>query len=311
MSDNSEFSLDNLVVEEEEVRKPVIMPVTVLVCETAYDEQKDLNSLVNKIGKKLLEGYGFRQEERRRRREGFLDFRFSGSIITCAYARETPMRIDFEKGDLKINTKRLRTINPSYRVKVTIYITKTKARVVLFGGHDKIAASALSLVNYCIRGAVKGSFSTYETAFSKEEMDTIRSHFGMDIQYVFLSPGESEKLRKFAKRPVKGEIKEIPLYIVRAKFAGYRVGASPIVLDLIEEGKISITEIEGKLSFGGGIWITTRVSANGRITFFVPELILGRKQTAYDIAEELYKRMISQRTGVKQLRMEEFFTGSI
>lgn len=298
-------------MRKKEVRNPVIMPVTVLVCETDYDEQKDLNELVDEIGKKLLEDYGFRKEERRRRREGFLDFSLSGNIITCVYARETPTRIDFEKGDLKINTKRLRAINPSYRVKVIVYITKTKARVVLFGGHDKIAASALRLVNYCIRGAVKGSFSTYETAFSKEEMDTIRSHFGIDVQYVFLSPGESEKLKKFAKKRVKGEIKEIPLYFVRAKFAGYRVVASPIVIDLIEEGQILITEIEGKLSFAGGIWITTRVSANGRITFFVPELILGRNQTAYDIAEELYKRIISQRTGVKQLRMEEFFTGSI
>jgi len=311
MSDNSEFSLDNLVVEEEEVRNPVIMPVTVLVCETEYDEEKDLNKLANKIGKKLLGDYGFRKEERRRRREGFLDISFFDNIIKCIYARETPMRIDFEKGDLKINTKRIRAINPSYRVIIAIYITKTKARVVLFGGDDKITATALRLVNYCVRGSVEGGFSTYETAFSKEEMDTVRSNFGIDIQYVSLSPGQSEKLKKIAKKRVRGEIKEIPLYFVRAKFAGYRVVASPVVLDLIEEGKISILEIEGKLPFGGGISITARVSASGRITFFVPEQIIGRNQTAYSIAEELYRRMVSQRTGIKQLTMGEFFTGSI
>jgi len=309
MNDNSEFSLDNLLVEEEEVRNPVIMPVTVLVCETEYDEQKDLNGLVNKIGKKLIGDYGFRKEERRRRREGFLDISFSDNIIKCIYARETPMRIDFEKGDLKINTKRIRTINPSYRVVITIYVTKAKAKVVLFGGDDKITATALRLVNYCIRGSVEGRFSTYETAFSKEEMDIIRSNFGIDIQYVFLSPGESEKLKKIAKKRVKGEIKEIPLYFVRAKFAGYRVVVSPVVLDLIEEGKISILEIEGKLPFGGGISITARVSASGRITFFVPEHIIGKNQTAYDVAEELYRRIVSKRVGAKQLGMEDFTSG--
>jgi len=309
MSDNSQFSLDNLLVEEEEVRPPVIMPVTVLVCETEYDELKDLKVFQNEIKRKLLEDYGFRKGERRQRREGFLDFSASGSVITCIYARETPMRIDYEKGDLKINTARLRTISPSYRVRVIVYITKTKARVVLFGGHDRIAASALRLVNYCIRGALKGSFNTYQHAFSKEEMDKIRSHFGVEIQYVFLSPGQSEKLKKFARKRIAGEIKEILQYFVRAKFSGYRVVASPVVLDLIEEGKISILEVEGSLSFMG-VGITTRVSASGRITFFVPELIIGRNQTAFGIAEELYKRIVSQRTGAKQLRMEEFFPGS-
>jgi len=86
--------------------------------------------------------------------------------------------------------------------------------------------------------------------------------------------------------------------------------AAPIVIDLIQEGKISILEIEGRLSFGGGISITARVSASGRITFFVPEQIIGKNQSAFSIAEELYKRIMSERTGAKQLRMEEFFGGS-
>ena len=34
MGENSDFSLDDLVVEEEEVQPPIIMPVTILVCET-------------------------------------------------------------------------------------------------------------------------------------------------------------------------------------------------------------------------------------------------------------------------------------
>ena len=36
------FSLEDLVVDEEEVRTPAIMPVTVLVSETEYDGQQNL-----------------------------------------------------------------------------------------------------------------------------------------------------------------------------------------------------------------------------------------------------------------------------
>jgi hypothetical protein len=305
----NDFSLDNLLVEEEEVRTPAIMPVTVLVSETEYDEQTNLDEIADNIKRKLLEDYGFRRKEKRRYREGFLDFNFSANAIKCVYARETPTRLDFEKGDLKISTRRLRAINPSYKVLINIYLTNTKAKIILFGGDDKISAAALRLANYCIRGCVKGGFRTYQTSFSKEEMDAIRSKFGDDIQYVFLSPGDSEKLRKIAKQKIKGEIKEILQYSARAKFAGYRVVAAPAVLDLISEGKISLLELEGRLGFGGGISITTRVSASGRITFFIPDNIVGRNQTAYDIAEELYKRIASQRTGTKQLGMEDFTAG--
>jgi hypothetical protein len=309
MSAENEFSLDDLVVDEEEVRYPVIMPVTVLVCETEYSEQGDVSDLIDNITKNLRDDYGFRTEDRRRRREGFLEVGNSDNIVKCIYAREAPMRIDYEKGDLRISTKRLRAINPSYRVLVTIYISSTKSKVVLFGGEDKITLLALRHVNYCLRGSIKGGFSTHDIAFSKEDMNKILSHFGVDIQYVFLSPGESEKLRKIAKARVRGEIKEIVQYDVRAKFAGYRVVASPVVLDLIEEGKISIIEIEGKLSFGAQ-GITTRVSSSGRITFFVPEEMTGRNQTAYDVAEGLYKRIVAQRSGVKQIKMEDWFSGS-
>jgi hypothetical protein len=172
-----------------------------------------------------------------------------------------------------------------------------------------MAEAALSLANYCLRGSIKGGFRTHQTRFSKEEMDEMRSRFGVDIQYVSVSPGESEKLMKIAKQKIKGETKEILQYFARAKFAGYRVVAAPTVLDLISEGKISLLELEGKLSFGGGISITTRVSASGRITFFVPDNILGKNQTAYDVAEELYKRIASQRIGAKQLGMEDFTSG--
>lgn len=303
------FSLEDLIVEEDEVRTPVIMPVTVLVSETEYDEQQNIVEVADAVKRKLQESYGFRRKEKKRYREGFLDFISSENTIRCIYARETPARLDFEKGDLKISTRRLRAINPSFRVLINLYLANTKAKIVLFGGDDKISATALELANYCIRGSIKGRFQTYQTTFSKEEMDLMRQKFGIEIQYIFLSPGESEKLKKIAKQKVKGEDKEILQYFVRAKFAGYRVVAAPAVLNLIVEGKISILEIEGKLGFGGGISITTRVSSSGRITFFIPESILARNQTAYDIAEDLYRKLASQRMGTKQLQLGDFDYG--
>jgi len=308
MRDEDAFSLDELVVEEEEVKTPAIMPVTVLVSEIDFDQQEKLTDVVEAIQKRLFEKYGFCKKERRTHREGFLDFNTLGNKIKCFYVRETPTRLDYEKGDLKISTRRLRSINPSYRVLVYIHVMNDKAKIVLFGGDDKISALALDLVNFCIRGSVKGNFQTYPTSFTKEEMDAILLRFGIEIQYVFLSPGESEKLRKIAKRKIKGETKEVPLYFARAKFAGYRVVAAPAVLELISEGKISLQEIEGKLAFAGGISITARVSASGRITFFIPENIVPRKETAYGIAEELYKRILptGKNVNIKQLGLGIF-----
>lgn len=138
-----EFSLEDLVVDEEEVHTPAIMPVTVLVSETEYDEQQNLDDILNSLKSRLIEKYGFRRKEKKRYREGFLDFVILGSSIKCTYAREAPTRLDFEKGDLRITTKRLRAINPSFRVSVNFYIGKTAARIVLFGGDENISGIAL------------------------------------------------------------------------------------------------------------------------------------------------------------------------
>src|SRR4030067_432074 len=126
-----EFSLEDLIVEEEEVRTPAIMPVTVLVSETEYDEQQNINEVVEAIKRKLQESYGFRRKEKKRYREGFLDLISSENTIRCIYARETPARLDFEKGDLKITTRRLPAINPSFRVLINLYLANTKAKIVL------------------------------------------------------------------------------------------------------------------------------------------------------------------------------------
>lgn len=311
MGEDFDFSLDDLVVEDQDVPPPVVLPVSVIVSETEYAEQiEDVRKLRKDIEMQLINDYAFAKPERRRYKDGFLSFESSENLIKCVYARETPTRIDFELDDLKIHTRRIKYINPSYRVKIAISIGKTKSRVVLFGGDYKIVAKALRLVNICIRSWITGGHKTYESGFSKEEMETMLENFGMDIQYVYIAPGDNERLRKIVERKEEGEIKRIPLYSVYTKFTGYRVIASPVVLELIKEEGIKIREIEGRFNFAAGISVTTRVSINGKILFYIPESLIGRTETAYDVAEKLYKRIITQRTGVKQITMEEYFPGA-
>lgn len=311
MRDSSEFSLDDLIVEDEEVRPPVIWTVSIVVSETEYAEQeKELTRLAKEIESALLENYPFQRTGRKRYKEGFLAFDCSGNVVTCAYARESPTRLDFEMDDLKIHTKRLRGIGPSYRVKIIINVDKTKSRVVLFGGDDRIIRRARGLVDVCVRKCIKGGHKTYETGFSNQEMNAMREIFGMNIQYVYIAPGDNERLKKIVEREEQGQIKKILKYSVYTKFAGYRIIASPVVLELIKEEGIRIREIEGKINFALGIPVTTRVSASGRILFFIPDNIIGKKTSAFDIAEELYTRMVTKRIGAKQITMEEYFPGS-
>jgi len=311
MSEDFYFSLDDLLVDDQEVPPPVVLPVSIIVSETEYGEQaEEAEKLREILEKHLINEYAFTRSERRRYKEGFLAFESSGNILKCVYARETPVRIDFELNDLKIHTRRIRHINPSYRAKITILINKTKTRVVIFGGDEKIVAKALNLVNICIRRSVKGGHKTYETGFSQEEMEDILENFGTDIQYVYIAPGENERLRKIVERKEKGEIKKVPLYSVYTKFAGYRIIASPVVLELIKQEGIKIREIEGRLNFSAGISVTSRVSANGRILFYIPESLIAKNESAYDVAERLYQRIITKRTGVKQITKEEYFPGT-
>jgi hypothetical protein len=311
MSEDFDFSLDDLLVDDQEVPPPVVLPVSVIVSETEYDEQvEEAKTLREIVEKQLVNDYAFARPERRQYKEGFLALEPLGNIIKCIYARETPARIDFELDDLKIHTRRIRHINPSYRAKIVISIDKAKTRVVIFGGDDKIVAKALRLVNVCIRKCIKGGHKTYETGFSQKEMEVMLENFGTDIQYVYIEPGENERLRKTVERREGGEIKKIPIYSVYTKFAGYRIIVSPVVLELIKQEGIKIREIEGRLNFAAGISITSRISVNGRILFYVPDSLIGKSESAYDVAERLYKKIIAQRTGVKQITMEEFLPGA-
>lgn len=310
MSDNFEFDLNTLLVEDQEVPPPVVIPVSVVVSETEYSEQEDVDKLRENIKNEIMRDFTFHKLEARRYKEGFLSFDSDEDHITSVYARETPARIDFELDDLIIHTKRIKHINPSYRVKLVISPFKDKTRVALFGGDIRIVAKALRCVNICIRRCIRGSHKTYETGFSQDDMEIMLENFGQEVQHVYIAPGDNQKLEKIVERMEKGEVKRIPLYSVHTKFAGYRITASPIVLGLIKEQGIRIRELEGRLNFGVGIQITTRISINGRILFYVPQNLIGRNENAYDFAEKLYNRIIGQRSGTKQRTIEEYLDGT-
>lgn len=308
MDENSEFSLDDLRVEEKEIRTPTIFPLSILVCKTEFVQLvDDVASLITRIKNRLVDKYGFKKSERRKFKEGFLEFDETENMIECFFASETPTKINFERDDLKIHTDRLKLINPAFSVKLKVFLDNKNARVILFGGSDLTIKKALMKMNYCIRHCTKGGHRTLSPSFSKEDMNTILENFGLNVEYIWIHPGESEKFMKIVEKEVKGEVRRMPEYIVHAKLKGYRITGSPITMSLIEESGIYLREIQGRLNFGAGINITSRISSTGKILFYIPEMLVPKEATIYDVAEELYKKLITQRKGPKQITIGEFF----
>lgn len=308
MDENSDFSLDDLRVEEEEIRPPTIFPLSIIVCETEFVQPvDDVASLRIRIKNRLIGKYGFKKSERRRFKEGFLEFDGSENVIECFFASETPTKINFERDDLKIHTDRLKLINPAFSVKIKVFLDNKSARVILFGGSDVTIKRALTQMNYCIRHCVEGGHRTLTPKFSKEDMSAILKNFGLNVEYIWIHPGESEKFIKIVEKEVKGEVRRIPEYIVHAKLRGYRITGSPVTIGLIEESGIYLREIQGRFNFAAGMNVTSRISSTGKILFFIPEMLVPKGGTIYDVAEELYKKIITQRKGPKQITIGEFF----
>jgi hypothetical protein len=304
---DSSFSLNDLRVPEEQIGAPIIFPVSVIVSVIQYGEQStDLVSLRDNIQKRLEEKYGFRKGERRRFKEGFLQFSCSGDIIECVYARESPAKIEYERDDLKIHTDRLRLISPALSARIKLSVGQKEARVVIFGGLDTLISKALGLTNMCIVGCVRGGHKIFPCGFSQEEMEECLRKFGSDVQFVWIDPGESEKLIRFIEKKEKGGTRRVLDFMVHTKLEGYRITASPFVLDLMKEVGIHIREIQGRLRFLSAFPITAKISADGRILFFIPETMLGKDDSAYGLAERLYEKVITKRSGAQQKTLGEY-----
>jgi len=306
-NESSSFSLDDLRVEEEEVRAPIILPISIIVCKTEFLKPvENVQLLVSRIKNRLIEKYPFKKGERSKFKEGFLEFNESGNTLECFYAKETPTKINYETDDLKIHTDRLRLINPSFNVKVKVLLKNSGASVIFFGGSELMVRKAMDKVNRCIRHCLEGGHRTIYPQFSKEEMNAILRNFGLDVEYIWISPGESEKFMKLVEKRVKGEIKRVPEYIVHAKLRGYRITVSPITVSLIEESGIYLREIQGRINIAAGIYVTARVSSTGRIVFYIPESIIYKDETVYDVAERLYNKVITSKGHIKQVSMGDF-----
>jgi len=304
---SSEFSLDDLRVEEEEVRTPTVFPLSIFVSETEFLEPvDDVEKLKEELINRLLLKYPFRRRKGRTFKEGFLEFKITENGIECFYAKECPTKITFEMDDMRIHEERLRLINPAFSVKIKINLRNDLAKVVLFGGNERTISTALTKVLYCIRGCIKGGHRTISSRFSREEMNMILKNFGINVEYIWISPGDSEKFMKIVEKTVGGKIKRVPEYIVHAKLRGYRIMGSPITLDLIEESGIYLREIQGSLPYGVGTQITVRVSSFGRILMYIPENVVPKDRTIYDVGEDIFSRIVTQRKGPREVTINGF-----
>ena len=304
---SSGFSLDELRIDVE-VRPPSIIPISIMVCKTEFTKPvEDLELLKKQIKSFLTEKYIFRKEKNQRFKDGFLEFSDTGKILECFYARESPTKIDFERDDLKIHTERFRHIDPNNCVKIKVQLDNTSAKVVLFGGSEQIIKTALDIMNVCIRSCIRGGFRTSRPSFSKEDMTVILKNFGLNVESIWIHPGESEKFVKIVERQIEGEIVRETEYLVHAKLMGYRITGSPITIGLIEESGVHLREIQGMINFAAASKITVRVSSSGRILFFLPESLLPKEVgSRYTVAEDLYERIIAQRVGPQQLTIGEY-----
>lgn len=308
MSENSEFNLDELKVDAEEIYPPIALATSVLVSRTEFSkEQSDIEDIKRKIQHRIKEKYAFKEPEIRTFKEGFLAFRDTQkNTLECLFAKETPTKISFEANDLEIHEQRLRLISPSYSVKVRIHLDKNGAEVILSGGSDLMIKRAMDCINYSIRHCIIGGHKTLTPGFTKLEMTTILRNFGLNVEYIWIHPGESEKFMKVVEKKIAGEVKMVPEYIVHARLRGYHITGSPITIRLIEESGINLREIQGQFEVRIKKNVTARVSSTGKILFYIPLDLVGKKQTVLDVSEQLYKRIITQRLGPKQTTMGEY-----
>jgi len=306
--DFSGLSLDDLRVDEEELRSPTLFPVSIITCETRFVKPVDnVLALKQNLQGKMKEKYAFKKAERKKFKEGFLEFHSSSdNILNCYFAKESPTKIMYEANDLKLHNERMRLINPAFSVKIKIALDEKSANVIMFGGSESMIQKALDQINYCIRDVVKGGHVTIKPGFSKREMNSILKTFGINVEYIWIHPGESVRFIKMVEKKVGGEIKKVPEYIVHAKLHGYHITGSPITVALVEESGVDLKEIQGRFEYGVKLNITSRVSSSGKVLFYIPENVVGAGNTVYDIAEILYSRITTPSEGPKQKSLGEY-----
>jgi len=310
----SEFDLDEFRVSSSEVREPAIFPVSVLLSRTFLEKPfSDINGTLIKIKELLIKRYSFgKRHQSEPFKEGFLNFNVKQETLEFYYAQETPLKVDFvpERDNPEIITEHIRAVNPTYKVKIRLTLSKQNAEVILFGGSEILVLKVTGLVNESIRAVAEGGHDTFDHRITKEEMLKILEAFQSDVEYIYVDPGQNEKLRKYIKEKRLGEEVLVPAYDVHTRFRGYKVVSSPLVQQIIKETGVYLKEIEGRIDYAAGIGVTSRVSSSGRILFYIPENIVGAEEDVYDIAYNLYKKVVAKRVSNKrQPTIETYFNG--
>lgn len=305
--DSSRFSLDDLKVEEEEIRSPTIFPLSIFTSKTQFLKPvNDVEVLKEEIKTRLISKYSFKKRDSRKFKEGFLDINVSEFGIKGFYAKETPTKIMFEMNDMKIHEERLRLINPSFSVKMKISLSNNNAKVVLFGGSEPTMKKALININYCIRECIEGGHITSDLRFSNEEMRNMLKKLGTTVEYIWIAPGESKKFIKFVEKKEGGKVKKFFEYVVHAKLEGYHIIGSPITINLVEESGVRLKEIQAKILYTAGNYITVRISSSGRVLMFIPDALVPKGATVFDVGEEIYDRIIMQHKGSMEVTLDGF-----
>jgi hypothetical protein len=309
MEDNSwQFSLDSKRVDEREVRSPTLFPVSIIASTIFFgNDINNLEGVRDQIKNAILKKFPFKQFSIKTYKEGFLEFtETTENELLCFYGKETPTKIMYEADDLKIHSQRFSLLIPAYTVRIKMTINSKNVRVITFGGQDTLIAKALDRLNICIVSTVSGSHRIVDTKFNKEEMNGVLRRFGMNVEYIWIHPGDSRKFVKFADKEEGKEISRVPEYLVHAKLHGFHITGSPFVVSLIQESGIFLKEIQGSLQFGLKRPITSRVSSEGKAIFFIPETAVPSGSSAYEVAESLYEKLVVPVTNINGTRQTTF-----
>lgn len=266
-----------------------------------------------KIKKILEEKYSFgKRRQNESFKQGFLNFNVKKETLEFYYAQEIPLKMDFvpERDDPEIVTRHIRAVNPTHKTKIKLTLSKQNAEVILFGGSDILVLKVAGLVNESIRALAEDGHETYDYRITKEEMLKILEAFQSDVEYIYIDPGQNEKLRKYIKEKRLGEEIFVQVYNVHTQFRGYKVVGSPLVQQILRETGVYLREIQGKIDYAAGLRITSRVSSSGRILLYIPENIVEVGEDVYDIAFNLYKKVIAKNVlNKRQPTIESYSNG--
>jgi hypothetical protein len=293
--DEEEFNLNSLIVDEDEVQTANVIQLSLFIYDIVFlKKQENLDEILSECHRVLQEIYPFRQIKGKNMREGFLHFNDideENKKLVCFYAKESPSKVRYADKQFTIKDVRLRSITPSYTVKIIGTLFPERLNLIIYGGNESLVMRVLELVRHSIRGRVTEGFRDTEPIMSQKDMWYILDVLQENVAYIWIDSKDSERFIKIVETE-EGEKKiKVLEFTVDAKLGGYRITSAPFVKDVLREQGIIIKEIEGEVPLAG-ISITTRISSNGRMLFYIPSSIIPTTGDIYDIGERFYNKLL-------------------